>query len=384
MNEWKPYRLGEFLKRQYESVTIDDFTKYKRITIKTKGQGISLRDTVDGIEIGTKSQFKVKENQFLLSKIDAMNGAFGIVPNECDGGIITGNFWTYEINEEIIDREFLRLLCIKQVFTNFCIEASEGTTNRKYLREDIFLNLNLYLPPLSEQKRIVTKIESIKGKIEAIRKLREEQEREMKNLRYSIFEDLKKIHKKIKIKEFATIVNDNKEKVDLHKRYKLLGMSLNGEGLFFREEKFGSQISSSYLNKVIPKTFIYSRLFAWKGAFDLCDDRYTDCYVSDEYPMFYINENICSAKYLMHYFHLQSTWLEVEKYCTGLTKASRNRFKEHFFLNMSIPLPPIEEQNRIAALLDKANSILQIQKAQEKELNELLPSLLDKAFKGEL
>ena len=90
MKNWQNLKLGSFLKRHYDSVQIDDFVKYKRITIKTKGQGIDIRDEVEGVEIGTKNQFKVKTNQFLLSKIDAMNGAFGIVPEQCNGGIING------------------------------------------------------------------------------------------------------------------------------------------------------------------------------------------------------------------------------------------------------------------------------------------------------
>ena len=166
MKNWTTYRLGDFLERQYDSVSVDSFTKYKRITIKTKGQGIELRDEVEGVEIGTKNQFKAKHNQFLLSKIDAMNGAFGIVPPECDEGIITGNFWTYNLNEKIIDREYLRLLCIKQEFTKFSLAASEGTTNRKYLRENKFLNLSISLPLLPEQQRIVSKIENVKQRIE--------------------------------------------------------------------------------------------------------------------------------------------------------------------------------------------------------------------------
>ncbi len=114
MKNWQEYKLGSFLKRQYDSVQVDNFEKYKRITIRSKGQGIELRDEVSGIEIGTKNQFKVKHNQFLLSKIDALNGAFGIVPETCDGGIITGNFWTYDLDETILLKEYLYLLCLNK------------------------------------------------------------------------------------------------------------------------------------------------------------------------------------------------------------------------------------------------------------------------------
>ena len=54
--------------------------------------------------------------------------------------------------------------------------------------------------------------------------------------------------------------------------YTLLGMSLEGRGLFIREQKKGSEIGSKSLNKLQSGHFIYSRLFAWKGAFDFVTD----------------------------------------------------------------------------------------------------------------
>jgi hypothetical protein len=52
MKNWQPYKLGSFLKRQYDNVQIDDFEKYKRITVRTKGLGIDLRDEVIGVMMG--------------------------------------------------------------------------------------------------------------------------------------------------------------------------------------------------------------------------------------------------------------------------------------------------------------------------------------------
>ena len=70
------------------------------IIITTKSDLI-LRDIETGSNIGTKNQFIVRNGQFLISKIDARNGAYGIIPEDLDGGIITGNFWTYKINEDL-------------------------------------------------------------------------------------------------------------------------------------------------------------------------------------------------------------------------------------------------------------------------------------------
>lgn len=74
-------QIKEFLTRNKTAIEIQDDVYYKRATIKVRNGGIFLRDTVIGNKIGTKNQFVISKGQFLLSKIDARNGAFGVVPD---------------------------------------------------------------------------------------------------------------------------------------------------------------------------------------------------------------------------------------------------------------------------------------------------------------
>ena len=57
-------------------------------------------------------------------------------------------------------------------------------------------------------------------------------------------------------------------------------------------------------------------------------------------------------------------------------------------LNFKIPVPPLPEQRRIVAYLDnlqaKVDTLKRLQVETAAELDALLPSILDKAFKGEL
>lgn len=149
-------RIGEFLKRNKEQVQIEDGVLYKRPTIRINGKGISLRDEVDGKNIGTKNQFRIYKDQFLLSKIDARNGAFGVVPQELDKGIITGNFWTFDVDYTLINPHYLTLLTGTKEFQKLCQTASVGTTNRNYLQEDLFLNFEIPLPKLTEQEVLLS------------------------------------------------------------------------------------------------------------------------------------------------------------------------------------------------------------------------------------
>lgn len=146
-SHWTPARLGDVLKRSKEQVKVEDERVYKRVTIRLGGQGVAVRDEVPGTDIGTKKQFVIRNGQFILSKIDALNGAFGVVGPRCDGAIITGNFWTFDVNQSILNATFFNLVTKTPSFVDFCVRASSGTTNRRYLQEARFLKQEIRLPP---------------------------------------------------------------------------------------------------------------------------------------------------------------------------------------------------------------------------------------------
>lgn len=170
-------QVSTFLHRNKTQIKIQNNETYKRVTIKTKGQGCHLRDTLKGSLIGTKNQFLIKEGQFLISKIDARNGAFGVVSQDIHNAIITGNFWTYDIDTSKVNAYFLALFTSTKYFIDFCKACSGGTTGRHYLDENKFLNAKIPLPPLEVQKQIVAKIESIKAQIKAL----QEEEKRLKD-----------------------------------------------------------------------------------------------------------------------------------------------------------------------------------------------------------
>ena len=149
-------KIGSFLTRNKTAITVEDNVSYKRVTIKTNNGGCCLRDELSGNFIGTKQQFVISQGQFILSKIDARNGAMGVVPSECDKAIITGNFWTFDVNEKVIDSHYLSLVTTTRAFVDFAEKASNGTTNRHYLQESLFLSQKIPLPTIDEQRKLVS------------------------------------------------------------------------------------------------------------------------------------------------------------------------------------------------------------------------------------
>lgn len=149
------------------------------------------------------------------------------------------------------------------------------------------------------------------------------------------------------------------ERVDPEKNYRLLGVRLDGAGPFLRETKTGAQSSAATLSRVEDGDFIYSRLFAWRGAFGLITPELAGCYVSNEFPTFTCDPDRLEARYLNYFFRLKPTLAAVEEKCTGSTPLTRNRFKEQFFLASKIPLPPLAEQRRLVGSISRVSAHVQ-------------------------
>ena len=163
---------------------------------------------------------------------------------------------------------------------------------------------------------------------------------------------------KVKLGEVLTPIN-REEKVDASKEYRLLGIRLEGQGPFLRETINGTQTSASKLFRVASGDFIYSRLFACRGAFGVINEELDGCFVSGEFPTFLPKPGRVDVDYLKYWFHLPSVIKAVDADCTGSTPLTRNRFKENFFLALQVPLPPLVEQKRVVARIEELAAQIQ-------------------------
>lgn len=157
------YLIGDFLKRIKRSIDLNRNQDYKLVTIKMNHKGVVLRELKKGSEIKSKMNL-VKEGDFILSGIDARNGAFGIIPKELDNAIVTNDFWYFEIDEDIILKELFLELTSTTWFDEICKRGSDGTTQRIRLQKDKFFNQEVLLPKTNEQKDLLKKIKGFKEK----------------------------------------------------------------------------------------------------------------------------------------------------------------------------------------------------------------------------
>lgn len=85
--------------------------------------------------------------------------------------------------------------------------------------------------------------------------------------------------------------------------------------------------------------------------------------------------------YVYHFFQTQSYWNQIKKNTTGSTQGGFNASK---LSKVTLPVPPLSEQQKFAALVRKVESLRARQRQSGQELETLFNSLMQRVFKGDL
>ncbi len=373
--EFPLVRIGNFLTRNKTRIEIEDETVYKRVTIRLYNKGVKLRNTEIGKNIGTKKQFLIKKGHFLLSKIDARNGAFGIATDEIDGAIITADFFAYDIDETKIDPLFLVLITTTEQFQKFAQSASSGTTGRQRIDETKFLDVKIPLPSISQQKDII-KAYRAKKKIAANKNIEIQKEQKaitdnlykklgievsarkntsilnlirFKNLKVWSVDELlnsESINSKyevVELQEVSEIIMGNSPSSKLITN-EPIGYKFIGGAADIENEKI---ISKRYINndsKISQEGDILYLIRATIGNPFFCDSSY---YLGRGISAIRANESKISKTYLLNVLELFQD--SIIKQGTGSTF---KQISKPILAKIKIPLPPKEIQIEIAKQIE--------------------------------
>ncbi len=373
--------FGEFLTERKEFFTIDDFVLYKRARVQLHWKGIILRDEINGIEIKTKQQQSARVGELLVAEIDAKVGGIGIVPPELDGAIVSSHYFLFVINEKICSREWLDWY-VRSGWLEDQVNA-QGSTNYAAIRPSHVLNYGIPLPPLNEQRRIVRRIEALAARVRQAQELRREAGSEHDKLLRLLLED----------SSFGDIVpTPMNELVNLREpdisvlancTYHFAGVYSFGRGAFRGPVKEGSQFSYTKLTRLHAGNFFYPKLMAWEGAYAIVPPEFDGLVVSPEFPVFELNQDKILPETIRAYFSSPTVWESLSGKSTG-TNVRRRRLNPATFMDHNFPLPPMKSQLRLREVELRVNKVRLLQAETQKELDALLPSILDRAFKGEL
>jgi type I restriction enzyme S subunit len=378
---WPAVKLGDLLRRSEETIELHPDAEYREVTVKLWGKGVVLRGVVTGAEVAAARRTVARRNQFILSRIDARNGALGIVPDELDGAIVSNDFPVFDLVDDRLLAAYLGWMAKTAAFVEECQRASEGTTNRVRLQEDKFLAREILLPPLAEQRRIVGRIEELGAKVEEARDCRERSAEEVEVLCRSILAHdsetrLVPLRELVRLRPPDVIVR-------AEEKYQFAGVYSFGRGLFRGTNKSGMEFAYKRLTRLQAGNFVYPKLMAWEGAFGIVPSECDGCVVSTEFPVFETIEDRVLAEVLDTYFRTPDVWPEISGISTG-TNVRRRRLNPEDFLNYRMPLPSRTTQQRLRRVRAELTRLTPLQIETSRELDALMPSILEKAFRGGL
>lgn len=154
----------------------------------------------------------------------------------------------------------------------------------------------------------------------------------------------------IKLKEiiYQFKKNISKDEIINHKYQIISKINFSGK-LFLRNfEEINSYRGNLFF--VPQSSIIYSKINVRHGCVYFNNKASKPFTVSSEYPVFIFDTDIVSGEYL----HLVLRSKPIKEYLdTRTTGISKSRIKVDEFLNLPVPLPPLEEQNRIVKVHNK-------------------------------
>ncbi|MCB0046671.1 MAG: restriction endonuclease subunit S [Caldilineaceae bacterium] len=397
MVDWQQSTLGRVLTKANEWTEIAPNTLYKQVTVKLWGKGVVLRREVQGSQIAAKRQRVVSPGQFILSRIDARNGAFGLVPEELAGAIVSNDFPSFRIDADKLMPEYLAWLSKTSEFVELCQLASEGTTNRVRLQEDRFLQLTIPLPPLDEQRRIVACVDALAARIAEAQALRSQALAEAEAVMGAAADRLfsggnwptasvdeivgRKNLRNGKSAKPTSGISD----------IRCLRLSALRNGRIDCTDAKSVPIHRDDAEPYFVKPGdVY--VVRGNGSLDLVGRAGIIDNIVDDliFPDLFIKVPLQDTPLMPEFFvrwwnsaHMRSKIKAAAKTTSGIWKINQGHIS-----SFMVPLPSVTEQRRIVAHLDvlqaKVDAVKDLQAATQAELNALLPAVLDRAFKGEL
>lgn len=161
-------------------------------------------------------------------------------------------------------------------------------------------------------------------------------------------------------------------------KYKIVLTRLYAKGIQLKEIKIGKDISAEYMYQLRTGDFIFSKINLRKGAFDFVPNELNGAVVSTEHPILELNRSITNQGYIKFYMSQPSVWELFKKESKGFSGKERIKVRE--FLTIKIPLPPLSEQKKIAAVLSAVQSAKEKTEAVIKAAKELKKSLMKHLF----
>ncbi len=397
-NVWPSISLGEVASPISRPVEVLPGQTYRTIGVKWWGEGAYERVTIDGSQTAAKTLSTVRQNDLIINKIWVRHGSTAVASAEVDGCAGSGEFPTFELNQAQILPRWMHWLTKTRAFWSKCDRLSQGTSGKNRIKPELFLTITIPLPPLDEQRRIVARIEELAAKIEEARGLRREVQQATAALLHSELRRILALRQNDsawRMQPISTVAAINPSRRDQATRpppeiVSFVPMSAVDEvsGCIQRPEtKRFVEVSKGYTS-FQDGDVIFARITPCmqNGKAALASGLVNGvAFGSTEFHVLRPGPQV-TGQWLHCLVRHKDFRDDAARHFKGT--AGQQRVPQSFLEQKIIAVPPLEEQWRIVAYLDdlhaRVDALKRLQAETAAELDALLPSILDRAFKGEL
>ncbi len=284
-------------------------------------------------------------------------------------GVVSPAYNVYRQKSDIFNPRYLDMLLRERRLVDVYHSLSTGIRpSRLRLYPDVFLTIQLPVPPREEQDQIVSFLDWKVSSINKLINIKQEQLSKVKELLDRLFRDITtKCSKKVKIKYCFELDNDFFVP-DASESYAKAGMYNRGRGIFLREPCLGNELGDSQFQHIHPDCLMLSGQFAWEDAVYITQEKDAFGIASHRYYLLKPTKDV-SVEYLWAYFLSCEGFFNLQQCSHG--SAGRNRplnIKE--VLNLELPVP--DDKEKTDALNKLVRDYMRLQVIIEEEKSDLL------------
>ena len=381
MTVWPRLPIGEVARPIRRLVKVDPQKSYRLLGMKSQIGGPFLRETKFGAQISASTLNQVRAGDFIYSRLFAWQGSFGVVPVHLDGAFVSGEFPLFEVDCARVNARFLVLWfglpTSQKIVEAECFGSTPGTRNR--YKEEYFLRLVVPLPPLDEQRQIVTRLDRLQMLIEKRRETIAAVDADFDMLLLKAFNQIIVNAPCRPLYEVAPLVRRPVTKIDFDGSYPELGVRSFGRGTFHKTALDGIEVGSKRLFRIESGDLVFNNVFAWEGAVAIAQPEDDGRVGSHRFITCVPIPGKAIAQFLRFYFLTARGLQQLGEASPG--GAGRNRtlgLKK--LAGIMVPVPPIESQHWFNRVLAKAQDVRRIREQTAHDVDALFLATLHEAL----
>lgn len=178
--DWEQRKVGEFLTES--RVRGNTGLDAKKLTVKLWGKGVVEKNDFGGSE--HTQYFTRRKGQFIYSKLDFLNSAFGVIPEKLDNYESTTDLPAFDLDG--MNPYFMYFVAIQESFYLKHGSIADGSRKAKRIHADTFLNMPVMVPTIDEQNLIVDFLQHLDNLIT----LHQRKLEKLKNIKKSCLEKM--------------------------------------------------------------------------------------------------------------------------------------------------------------------------------------------------